>query len=69
MILLKLCINPYTTGNDLARVLKWGSGYENQNLAPILEDVLFGEEVMFDRFVRMLSQAEFHFKRAPQVAC
>ncbi len=44
-------------GNDLARVLKWGSGYENQNLAPILEDVLFAEEVMFDRFVHANQEA------------
>lgn len=37
-------------GNDLARVLKWGGGYQQgEELYPILQAALGAEEVKLDR--------------------
>ncbi len=34
----------------MARVLKWGAGYADQKLTPILEEVMSAEDVPFDRY-------------------
>lgn len=39
------------TGNDLARVLRWGPGYAGQSLSAILHQVAEAEEVGLDRCV------------------
>jgi diacylglycerol kinase (ATP) len=40
------------TGNDLARVLNWGGGYNGERLSGILADVMGADEVPIDRYVR-----------------
>lgn len=39
------------TGNDLARVLNWGSGYTGEKISGILEDVMGADEIPIDRCV------------------
>ncbi|TWW55482.1 Diacylglycerol kinase theta [Takifugu flavidus] len=49
-----ISIVPLGTGNDLARVLRWGSGYTSEDPHHILVSVDEAEEVLMDRWTILL---------------
>lgn len=45
-----VAVLPLGTGNDLSRVLKWGSMYTDQSLVKILSKVQESRSIKLDRF-------------------
>ncbi|XP_030762048.1 diacylglycerol kinase theta isoform X2 [Sitophilus oryzae] len=52
-------IVPLGTGNDLARVLRWGAGYaDGEDPLNLLKDVIEAEEILLDRWTVVLHPEE-----------
>lgn len=44
-----VAVLPLGTGNDLARTLGWGGGYNNESMELFIKKVIFGKIVELDR--------------------
>ncbi|XP_075869760.1 diacylglycerol kinase theta isoform X2 [Nelusetta ayraudi] len=53
-----MAILPLGTGNDLARVLRWGSGYSSEEPLQLLHSVEEAEEVLMDRWTILLDHQD-----------
>jgi diacylglycerol kinase (ATP) len=52
-----VAILPLGTGNDLARTLGWGGGYNNESMELYLNKVIYGKIVKLDRYMLYMKEA------------
>jgi diacylglycerol kinase (ATP) len=57
-----VAILPLGTGNDLARTMGWGGGYNNESMEAFLNKVIHGKVVRLDRLLKFeLKMANIKF--------
>ena len=55
-----VAILPLGTGNDLARTLGWGGGYNNESMEAFLNKVINGKPVKLDRYINIYKSLRFN---------
>jgi diacylglycerol kinase (ATP) len=60
-----LGIVPLGTGNDLARVLGWGPGYDSEDITEVLNDLQNAKIVHLDRWRVNVDHSRFMGLRRP----
>lgn len=67
-------VYPVPSGNDLARILRWGAGYSGEDPHHILVSVDEADEVLMDRWTILLDAQDIsedgkdnHFLEPPKV--
>lgn len=64
-----MVVLPLGTGNDLARCLSWGGGYEGESLMKLLNRVSRGHTVMLDRWEIVFSSTDTNSEKGDPIPC